>query len=191
MVSPQRLNLAGWLSVTNAVVSIPIMILSVVLGVASEQGGASGFGARAATVFLTIVSTGLFVYIFSTLRALLEERYTFHETSALITIMIGVSVVIAGLGLLGVLSSEIATAVGVLSLIALVPFGIIYVVFAIKLLRLPNNLHGMLKPFSYLSIATGFGMATVLLFPLAVLTGAVSDVVLAIIFFRAIDGSAA
>lgn len=185
MISQQRLNVAGWLSVTSAVLSIPILILSVMLGPASES-----LGARTGSALLTVASTALFVYVFSTLRALLIGRYAFHETSGLITILIVGNVVIAAFSVLGVLSFAIETAVSVLSLIAIVPFGIIFIVFAIKLLRLPDNLHGMLKPFCYLSIATGFCFATVLLIPLGVLASAVSDILLAIIFFRAIDETA-
>ena len=191
-LSQQRLSLAGWLSVTNAVLTIPILILSLILAAASQASpsAASGFGARILSALLTLASTAVLVYIFSTLRVLLVEGYSFHETSGLITMLIAVNVVFAAFQVLGVLSPAIETVVSILSMVAMVPLGIIFIVFAIKLLRLPDNLHGMLKPFAYTSIATGFCFATILLSPVGVLTSVASDIFLAIIFFRAMEGAA-
>ena len=75
-------------------------------------------------------------------------------------------------------------AFGLLQGLALIPFGIIFIVFAIKLLRLPDNLFGLLKPFSYTSIATGFCFATIFLIPLGLVASTIADMILAIIFFR-------
>jgi hypothetical protein len=121
MLGTQRLNLAGWLSVTKAVLSIPILVLSLVLGAPAELGRISGFGARAGTALLTVASVALFVYVFSTLRMLLEERYAFRETGDLIRILIVVNVVMAVLSVVSIASPTIASAVEWLSLFAIVP----------------------------------------------------------------------
>ena len=181
MVTPQQLNLAGWLAVTSAVLQIPILLLSIMLEVLE-----TGFAVRLASSLLGAVSLLLFVYIFVTLKALLGSRYDFHETDGLISALVVVNVVLVGLGLFSSVSEGATAAVGVLSLLALVPVGIVYIVFAIKLLRLQGDLYGMLKPLSYLSIATGFCFAVVVLLPIAIVTGVAVDIILAIIFFRAL-----
>lgn len=191
MISTQRLNRAAWLSITIAALSIPILALSVIIGAAAAFGGFSAFQARTAIALLTVGSAALFVYVFSTFRMLMEDKYGFRDTSDLIRILIVINVVIAVLSVASIPSAKVESTVGWLTLIAIIPLGIIYIVFGIKLLRLPQDLHRMLKPFSYTAIATGFCYATILLIPAGMLVGAVNAIILAIIFFRASDGMAA
>jgi hypothetical protein len=44
-----------------------------------------------------------------------------------------------------------------------------------KLLKLPDDLGGMLKPFCYANMATGIFLASIVLIPLGILTSAISD----------------
>jgi hypothetical protein len=59
--------------------------------------------------------------------------------------------------------------------------------FATRLLRLPGNLYGLLKPFCYITIVSGICFITVLLSPVGIIAGAVADVILGVIFFRAAE----
>jgi hypothetical protein len=59
--------------------------------------------------------------------------------------------------------------------------------FATRLLRLPGNLHGLLKPFGYTQIVSGICFITVFLSPVGIIAGAVADVILGVIFFRAAE----
>jgi uncharacterized membrane protein len=96
-------------------------------------------------------------------------------------------VALSALQVLGAVIPPLQATVGIVGLVAIVPLGIISIVFAVKLLRLPNNLHGMLKPFSYMSIATGFCYALIILMPLALLTSVIADIILGIIFLQSVD----
>ena len=69
-------------------------------------------------------------------------------------------------------------------IVVLVLLGIVQIEFGYKLLRLPNDLGGMLKPFCYANLATGILLATVVLVPLSIPVSALSDLMLGTIFFN-------
>ena len=96
----------------------------------------------------------------------------------------------AGLDLLGAIVPPLDSTADWLVGIAVVPLALINVVFAIKLLRLPDSLYGMLKPFSYLYMATGLCFTTTILMPLGLIGSAVSYVILGIVFLRAAGATA-
>jgi hypothetical protein len=56
-----------------------------------------------------------------------------------------------------------------------------------RLLRLSGNLYGLLKPFSYTQIVSGICFITVFLPLVGIVAGAVADVILGVIFFRAAE----
>ena len=184
MVTARQLNTAGWVAVSNAILMVPVLVLTVVLGMQEPE---AGFAARLAGALLSCVASALCVYIMITLRDLLGERYNFHEVDGIISMLVYVNVAFSALELLSSVSSAATDVVGVISLFVIVFVGIVCIVFGIKLLRLGDDLYGMRQPFSYLSIATGFCFATVFLMPAGLLTSSIADVVLAIIFFRAVD----
>ena len=177
----RNLDLAGWLSIANAVIAIPSMAISLFLG---STEGPEGKGLHA--LFL-LVGLGLFLYVITALRGLLNSRFQFHGVDAYISLLIWGNVALAILGLLSLWSRKIEFLMGILSMFAFILFGIVAIMFAVRLLRLPGNLYGLLKPYCYLSIVSGACYATVFLVPLGVITGAVTDVILGIIFFRAAD----
>jgi hypothetical protein len=177
-----QMRLAGWLSIINAVLTIPLAVISFALGTRSGQES------QVISVILTVASAFLFTYIMSSLKSLLGQCYRFHETDGLITALIVLNVVLAVVSILGEIIAPLKTTIAWLLVISIVPLGVIFIVFAIKLLRLQDNLYGMLKPFSYLSIATGVCFATIVLLPLGLLTSIVTDILLGMIFFRVAEG---
>ncbi len=178
-MKPQRLTIAGWLSIVNAVITLPLFVFSLVL---DALGGPA---AKALSVLLTIATTALFIYVFTTLKDLLHARFDFHDTDTLISVLIMASVVVAAINLLSTVFSSLEAVIRWLSVLSLIPFGVIFIVFAVKLLNLRDNLFGMLKPLSYLTIATGLCFGTIILIPFGLLTSAASDIILGMVFFRA------
>ncbi len=178
-MTKEKLNVAGWMSITNAVISIPILGLTIFL-----EGASSG-GAILLQLLLALVNIGLFVYIVSSFKELLNDYFDFHATDTLIQMQIWISIASSILTLLMLLIPSLKTVVGIISIVLMICYGIISIVFSIKLLKLQDNLSGLLKPFVYTSIATGFCFATIILIPLAVLTNAAVDIMLGIIFMKA------
>ncbi|MBC8401448.1 MAG: hypothetical protein H8E14_08170 [Candidatus Marinimicrobia bacterium] len=70
-----------------------------------------------------------------------------------------------------------------------VPTAFVNIMFAIKLLRLQDPLHGMLKPFAYTIMAAGFCYGTIVLVPFGILAEHISYIILRIIFIRAAESS--
>jgi len=65
--------------------------------------------------------------------------------------------------------------------------GILLIVFAVKILRLSDNLFGLLKPYSYTMIVCGIGYGTVVLMPFGIVMDVVNFIILGMIFFRAAE----
>jgi hypothetical protein len=180
-LTKQKLNLAGWASITNALFAIPSIAMSWFLD------SMEGIGPIISQAILTIVSLGLFLYIISYLRKLLNIRFKFHDVDIYISLLIWGNVVLAALSLLSLGSKELEWVNKFLSIAAFIFFGILSVLFARGLLRLPGNLYGLLKPYCYITIGSGICFITVFLVLLGIIAGAVTDVILGVIFFRAAE----
>jgi len=180
-ITKEQLNLAGWLSITNALFAIPSIAMSWFLD------SMDGIGPVISQAILTIVSLGLFLYIISYLKKLLNIRFQFHGVDIYISLLIWGNVALATLSLLSLGSKGLEWVMNVLSVAAFIFFGILSIIFATRLLRLPGNLYGLLKPFSYAQIVCGICFITVFLSPVGVIAGSVADVILGVIFFRAAE----
>ena len=178
-MTKELLTKAGRLAFVNAVLTIPLFILSIMLGLQDS------YGARVAQTMLMLASTLLFVYILLALRGFLNTRHGFHNTDAFISVQIWASVALTVFSMLGLLSQSLQEAGGMFALIMVVPLGIVQVVFGYRLLRLGDSLHGRLKPFCWLTMMTGFSFAVIVLIPLGFLTSAAADVFLGLILIRA------
>jgi hypothetical protein len=180
-MTKEQLNLAGWLSITSALFTIPSIVMSWFL----ESMG--GTGARLSRAILTAVGFGLFLYVISSLKKLLNSRFRFHDVDIYILLLIWGNVILCILSLLSLGSRKLEFVLGYLSMIAFIAFGILSIMFATRLLRLSGNLYGLLKPFSYTQIVSGICFITVFLSPVGIVAGAVADVILGVIFFRAAE----
>ena len=180
-ITKGQLNLAGWLSIANALFAIPSIAMSWFLE------AIEGSGAKLSQALLTVVGLGLFVYIISSLKKLLNYRFQFHDVDIYISLLIWGNVILATVSLLSLGSKRFEWTMGILSIIAFIVFGILSIMFATRLLRLSGNLYGLLKPFCYTNIVSGICLVTVFLSPVGVIAGAVADVILGVIFFRAAE----
>src|SRR5438477_3165852 len=81
-ITREQLNLAGWCSVISAVVTIPMIIISLIL---TEDEGIVNWTVGAA---LTLTSLGLFVYVFGTFKKLLNSHFGFGDADTLISVLI-------------------------------------------------------------------------------------------------------
>jgi hypothetical protein len=180
-MTKEQLNLAGWLSITSALFTIPSIVMSWFL---ESMGGA---GAKFSRAILTAAGLGLFLYVISSMRKLLNSRFRFHDVDIYILLLIWGNVILCILSLLSLGSRRLEFVLSYLSMVAFIAFGILSIMFATRLLRLSGNLYGLLKPFSYTQIVSGICFITVFLSPVGIVAGAVADVMLGVIFFRAAD----
>ena len=181
VITKKQLDFAGWCSITNALIAIPSLAMSWFLETAK------GIEPRLSQTILTVVGLGLFLYVIYSLRRLLNDRFKFHDVDIYISLMIWGNVVLAAISLLSLGTGKLESFMETLTVAALIVFGILSIMFATKLLHLSGNLYGLLKPFSYTQIVSGICLVTVFLLPVAILAGAVADVILGVIFFRAAE----
>jgi len=126
----------------------------------------------------------LTVYVLFVLKQYLKKRLHFMEINNLILLSISIQVIVAIIGWFATFFPENQVFTNFLVLTAMVVTGIMYTIAGVKLLKLPNNLYGLLKPFCYLYIVMGLGMASVFLFPIALLASMLGDILLAIILLK-------
>ena len=188
----QRLTLAGWLAITYAVLAIPFFALSAALS------SLYGDEVKIANLLLLLVIFALGIFPILWLKNLLNTRLSFRITDIFISLIIWLNVAQAVIYILGILSplgqpfdEEIPflTPAMLASLALTVPTAFVYIMFAIKLLRLQDPLHGMLKPFAYMIMAAGFCYGTIVLVPFGLLAELISYIILGIIFIRAAESS--
>ena len=180
-ITKKQLDLAGWFSITNALIAIPSLAMSWFLETVK------GIGPRLSQAILTVVGLGLFLYVIYSFRRLLNGRFKFHEVDIYISLMIWGNVVLAVTSLLSLGTSKLESFMESLTVAALIVFGILSIMFATRLLRLAGDLYGLLKAFCYTTIMSGICLVTIFLLPVAILAGAVADVILGVIFFRAAE----
>jgi hypothetical protein len=174
----RELEGAGWASVVSAIVTIPGILIAFISALAEY---------RRLGAICSVASLLLLLWIYGSFRRLLNDLYEYDGADTAINALLGSSILATVLGLLtGLLAGTgVADLVAFLSVGAFVVFGIAYVVFSVKLLRLEAPLFGFAKPLGYAGLAQGITVASVILIPLGVLASIVADVMRAQMFFAA------
>jgi hypothetical protein len=179
MTYSQRFILSGWFSIVLAVISIPFLILAIMAAFSGETK-------HSIIVFtLSIISLGFSIYVLLSFRLLLNTIANFHRIDFLISLIIWVNVVVTIISVPSVLFPRSAQLFGILSMVVMIPLGILSIVFGVKLLKCEHELFGYLKTFSYLNIISGALMATVFLMLFSSFTSIAAMVLEALIFFNA------
>lgn len=177
-VTSRMFKIAGFLSMASAFLSLPLAYLSF-----SLEGRADAYAAEIQT-FIQTSGTLIFVTILLYLKKFLNSLLQFHDTDKSIDLMIMASMV-TGVLAIGMFSfPTLKESLGAVLIMILVVQGLVQTQLGYKLLKLPNDLQGMLKPFCYANMLTGLLLATVILIPLSILISALSDLMLGTIFFN-------
>lgn len=178
-VSSKNLRIAGFLAMASAILGIPLLILS-------HPFSESKY--IAPIVLLTVMQLAglcLYTYLYSFLKTFLNLRFSFHETDNYIDFLVMTNIFVTLAGIAGYFLTAFREPLELFSLLLVISFGTVQLLFGIKLLQLSDSLQGMLKPFCFLSILTGIFITTIVLLPIASFTGAITDVMLGTIFFQA------
>ena len=181
MLDEKTLNVAGWLAVVSAVITIPYVVLLIMM----EFVGSPSVQLLYLDSLGQIGITALSIYVLVIFRRVLNQKADFHAVDNFITILIWITVALTVVGVINNgLSSETQENIGLLIILLLVPLGVVWAVFGFKLLNCDDDLFGHLKKLAYLTIAIGILLGTIVLAVVVPIVSAVADVVLALIFFR-------
>ena len=139
--------------------------------------------------FVAVILNSLFmliaIYILLTFKGLLNSYFSFYNVDTIIAMLIWALVFLAGANIVPLFLPEYKVNIGIFTLIFTLLCGILNIMLGVKLLKLKEDLFGLLKPFSYLTIAAGILCVTIVLLPLYMIAEVISSILLAIIFFRA------
>lgn len=164
---------------TSAILSIPFLVLSYQL---SQRENATADAIQAA---MQLVGLFLFIYLAAMLKRFLNRCHSFHDVDNYIDFMITTNLIVSLATIAGLFITAYEVAIERFCFILIVVFGVAQLLFGLKLLRAPDILKGMLKSYSIFILLTGALIVTVVFLPVAVITGAISDVMLGTIFFQA------
>ncbi|HHJ38364.1 MAG: hypothetical protein AXA67_13475 [Methylothermaceae bacteria B42] len=178
-MNSDRFKLAAILAFIRATMILPLASL------ASQLAGNPGFGPMMITALLTLLNFALFVYIITTFKGLLNERFGYHSLDLTIYGLIGLNALTI-LVLLGpmLLPGQISGGTGFMAIISLA-YGLVLIGYAFQILKMDNPLFGFQKPYGYLVAASGLGFASMVLAGVGVIFGAVADILLGVIFIKA------
>lgn len=176
-LSRTRLNVSGWLAIISALVTVPMLIAFV-----SMMLGGGNPTDHPLIAVLSMIAVALFLYLIVTFKHFLHAFFNFYEADQFITALVGTKIISIVLTTSSVFDDVKVGASAAL----LVAIGVIFVAFAIKLFRLPH-LFGLRKPFVYTTIVVGVSYVSIFFFPIAIIGSIISDILLAIIFFRGMD----
>lgn len=140
-----------------------------------------------ATVIQTIITVSgvvLFTIIVLYLKKFINSFFKFHSTDRNLELMIVANIVVSVLTLVVIYFPQWKESTEYVVLAVVVAQGVVQTQFGYKLLKLPNDLGGMLKPFCYANMATGILMASIVLIPLGIVVSAISDLMLGTIFLN-------
>lgn len=198
-MSDRRYRAAAVLALVKT--GLVVLMLVFLLALMATKSWGLGPALFRAAVFLA--AAGIEAFVLLSLRRLLWDRYDFHRADVIIPVLAVAAVVLEFLNqateVAQVLSPE--KAAGIIAariLLVVIPWGIIIIVFAATLLKVPFAEKSLLRPYAYVNLAAGIVLvATVLalaaplmgllLFPLLLLSEIASSVLLALTFLRSKD----
>jgi hypothetical protein len=174
----RNLKIAGWIAMASAFLTIPLEYLSSRLEVRTNSE---------ATILQTIIQifgTILFLAIMMYVKRFLNNLFNFRNTDKNIDLMIITGIVAGVLSVAVLYVTPLKESIGYAGIGIVMVQGVVQAQFGYKLLKLPYDLGGMLKPFCYANIATGILLATIVLIPFGIVVSALSDLMLGTIFFK-------
>jgi hypothetical protein len=195
-INPQIYKTAGWIAIIAGVLMWLLIVFTF-------------FDPSVRTVFsfkfesLLIVQILFTIYPLWRFRGLLNDNFQFHNVDGLISglaityaalIIVELAIVILNFSMGDAAGSSqlppsppfIAYIVGVGGVRGLVSIvaSIVWIVFALRILRLPDDLRGMLRPFAITTIVANALCLTIILAPFGTLVHSVCFIMLGMIFLR-------
>jgi len=183
-----------------ALVKTGLVLLMFLFMIVVTAGQSWGLGPVLFRAIVLVLAGGIEAYVLLTLRRLLWERYNFHRTDVVILVLAAAAVGLEALNQ----ATEVAQVLspgyewGILAarvLFVIIPWGVIIIVFAAGLLKIPFAEKSLLRPYAYVNMAAGILLvATVtalrvpllglLLYPFLLISEIASSILLALTFLR-------
>lgn len=176
--------LAGWLAIVSAVLVVPEIALVVLSKLEI-------LNLEYIVQLIHTVNMVISIYILYMFRRLLNRQFDFRAADLTITILIVINLVsfVIGLGELSLASggagADLESHLMLYSVLIFIVFSIVSIVFGAVLLKMRDDLFGLLKPYAYLTIVGGVCGVCIFLLPIALIAGLLALVIQGMIFLRA------
>ena len=178
-LSYKKLLLLFWLSLLYLVATLPLVAISFLSGVVSDN---DTYGM--ATDIFSVIDNLLYIYLLYMFKLLLNYRLKCHSVDIYIYIVMFLSLVMSIISLIVPEEAETLSKSTISFFVLMVPLGIVTVIYGIKLLKIDSDF-SYLKLYSWSTVIAGVLLASVVLFLLAVPVGMVSSYAMAMMFYTA------
>lgn len=183
-----RLQITGWLVFFRMAAGFTALLFTIILLVRHRYG-------MEWLAFRTIAGLGiaaLTIYILYTFRTLLNERYNFHGADTIIPVLAWFALIAEGIDkgteFIQMMDPDLRGIFAAVRIIfILIPFGILYIMYSLKMLKLGDRGSRLLQFYSYTLMGIGICFVSVILLPFALLAGLAMDVSLGLIFLTAVE----
>lgn len=181
-------KLAGWAALISAFTFLASTTIAIYHDVVYKPAlsGASDLTIIGVALVIDLVSTVFGIYAILKFRQLLGERYDFHAVDNLIIVLIFGGLIVSGIAYAGRLVSSSLPFVFMLAFAGMA-VGIIGIIFALRLLKVPGTLNGYLKPLAYTQLIGSICFTLVFLAPVGIILAIVFNVILGVVFFNSDD----
>lgn len=181
-LTKSHLRLAGWLSITSAITTLPLFGLSLV---AFMPGGSESMALGLMSTLFSIVHAGIVAYVLLTFRDYLIIHNKFHDSEKLINIIVGLTVLSAVIQVFAFVFEDLSGVASLLSLALLIPFGVVSIMLGLRLLTLRDTLFDLRSAVSYLFIFVGVMVTSIVLLIPGIVLGIILDTILGVILIQA------
>jgi hypothetical protein len=180
-LADSHLRLAGWFSFLSAIITLPLFVFAIIA--ATESTRTSGIALISTLAF--IFHTGIYCYVYLTLRDYLHTHFSFTKIDRQINSIVGISIAAAVLDVVAFIFADMKDVISLITFVLIIPLGIVSIQMGLRLLQLKDTLFGLRNPLSYLFIFVGIFLTSIILLLPGLLLGLAVDVLLGIILLRA------
>ena len=166
---------AGWVAIAYLLLSLAV------IGLTFSDKAVEGSGLKSLSEALSLVLAIMFIYLILVLKRFLHIRFRLTGIGTYVWILIIISTAFTLIPLFGTPDANNATTTS-LFVSSLVCYGIASILLGLKLKTLTYR---YLPALGWLLVASGFCLATIVLYLLSIPLGVASDWVLALLFFHA------
>lgn len=175
-----KYKLPGYLAIVSGILILPVIIITFLYDLPATHNPAI----LPYIIVFTIIQAFCGLYAFYRFRDFLNEYYDFHNIDKFVWPIIIVQIVLNLSSLLGRIIQDINIIASIIVFLTALATVILAISYCVVLLRLQVSLHGLLKPFAYLTIAQCICFLLFILIPLGFIIAVVTEIMLGIILLK-------
>ena len=174
-----RFAVAGWLSITIAVLTLPSSFMHLMIDIKKMSQLIQ------VSTLLDLVILCLGIYVLLKLRSWLNETYDFHDVDSIILMIVIGNVVVMPMAVAARIlnfGESYYYLIPVYCVIA--ALSVLTIVFSARFLRVDGDMRGLKKPIAYIGIAIAICFLTFILIPRGIVLGAAYNLLIGLVLLQ-------